>query len=115
MEIIHSRSSQQVDRALHIVDGPVLPHPASTTGKKFRLDTLSIRFAFAGNEWHVTRLAAQGAILKADGTDSKIRFNDDVYYWEVKPEWQIVHAFIDGVRPTGAVDLPFGPFKLKET
>lgn len=113
MELIHDSSWHRISRTVNIIDGPVLPHPGNGANKRFRLTRLTVQFSLGSHgEWVSQQLVAQGPVLKADGTDSKTEFSDVVkaWVWKRAPEWAFAYTIIDGLRPTGNAELPFGPF-----
>ncbi|THA72519.1 hypothetical protein E6R60_26685 [Streptomyces sp. A0642] len=112
MELIHNDTRHQITRSVNVADGPVLPHPHSST-KRFRLTNLVITFALVGKEWRPQSVEASGPVLKADGTDSKTTWGAHIHGWKANSDWAFIHKIIEGLRPTGSATLPFGPFDLE--
>lgn len=111
MEFVNDSSHATLIRRINIIDGPVMPHPSSSTGKRIRVRHASITFALKGGEWIVDGwygLKVTGAVLKKDGTEGKDVWGGTVHYtWQKMPEYVWLARLIDAVRPEGAPQLPF--------
>lgn len=111
MEFVHSRSHGTLSRAINIIDGPVMPHPNSSTGKKIRVAYAEVRFTLTGGEWTVDSWSAtkiNGVVLKKDGTEGKETWGGSVHYaWATMPEYAWLRKLIEAIRPEGAPVLPF--------
>lgn len=111
MELVHERSHGSIQRSVKIIDGPVMPHPSSSTGKKIRVQHLSITFTLRNDEWIVkswTAVSFGGPVLKKDGSEGRETRGGSVHYaWDKMAEYNWVRRVIDAVRPEGAPALPF--------
>jgi hypothetical protein len=111
MELVHERSYGSIKRSVKVIDGPVMSHPSSSTGKKIRVQHLSITFTLRNGEWIIdswSAVAFGGPVLKKDGTEGRETWGGNVHYsWDKMTEYNWVRKVIDAVRPEGAPVLPF--------
>lgn len=110
MEFVHNFSVGTIKRAFNIIDGPVMAHPNSSTGKKIKVTHCSITFKLTGDSWEVdswTGLGITGIVLKKDGTEGKETWGGSVHYsWEKRAEYNWLRTLIGAVRPEGTPALP---------
>lgn len=111
MEFVNDRSQATINRSINIIDGPVIPHPSSGTGKKIRVMQVQITFTLKDDEWVIrgwTTVQISGVVLKKDGTEGKETWLGTVHYcWQKMPEYAWLDLLIDAVRPEGVPQLPF--------
>lgn len=103
-----SADRPSVTRHTIITDGPILPHPVSIAGKKFRLEQISVTFQWNGSGWGNTSHRVGGTVLKKDGTDSLNTFSGTL--WN-RPVW--LDEIANQLRPEGAPALPTSPFEVE--
>lgn len=110
MEFVHSRTNGTVKRSFNVIDGPVMAHPSSSTGKKIKVTHCSVAFQRAGDVWEVdgwSALSIAGVVLKKDGTEGKETWSGTVHYsWEKRAEYDWLRTLIEATRPEGALTLP---------
>lgn len=113
MEFVHSRSHGSLKRFVDIIDGPVLPHPNSSTGKTIRVTHVTVEYALDRNsgEWAVkgwSALQISGVVLRKDGTEGKETWGGNVAYgWDKDSRYDWLRKLIEAMRPEGAPVLPF--------
>ena len=103
-----------VKRSATITDGPILPMSTSTTGKKFRLERITVTYTWNGSAWKANgsySVDLGGTILKKDGTDSLNDHSGRLY--GNRPVW--LTEIVARLRPHGtplfntdAFDIPQG-------
>lgn len=112
MEFVRSSSHGTITVRIKVIDGPVMPHPNSSTGKKIKVDYVSFIFRLgASGVWTVDGWSAVqmgGIVLKKDGSEGKETWGGTVHYrWDRMPQYDWVRKLRDAVRPEGAPVLPF--------
>lgn len=111
MEFKHKQSFGTVNRSVHVIDGPVMPHPSSSTHKRIRVAYVSFIFRLKDGEWDTdgwSSVQMGGVVLKKDGTEGKETWGGTVHYgWDKMPQYDWVRLLRDAVRPEGAPALPF--------
>lgn len=113
MKFVHTRSETTVRRFVNIIDGPQIPHPdSSVSGKKILLTKVEVCFTLIDGEWVVSwmpnpAVCAEGWILKQDGTRSQRMWRGQIRTSPNRTENGWLRKVIDGMRPTGAPELPF--------
>jgi hypothetical protein len=88
-----------------------MPHPNSSTGKKVRIDHVTIEYRLKGGEWTRegwTGLSMAGIVLKSDGTEGKATWGGGVHYdWAKMPEYAWLRQLSEAMQPEGVPVLPF--------
>lgn len=111
MEFVHERSYGFIKRTVNVIDGPVMPHPSSSTGKRISVRGVSLTFELKGDEWVIgswTQVSFHGPVLRKDGSPGKETWGGSVHYaWDKMPEYDWLRQLIEGARPEGAPALPF--------
>jgi len=113
MEFVHDRTHGELTRRVNIIDGPVMAHPSSSTGKKIRVRNVSATFILDRNsgEWVVnswSRAHMSGVVLRKDGSEGKETWDGSAAYgWDKLPEYAWLRKLIDAMRPEGVPALPF--------
>jgi len=111
MEFVQGRSLGTIKRAVNVTDGPVMPHPSSSTGKKIKVSYVSVTFTLKGGEWEIdgwSGIHFSGTVLRKDGSEGKETWGGTAHYnWEKMPAYDWVRLLIDSLRPEGAPDMPF--------
>lgn len=112
MEFVRSSSHGTITIRIQVIDGPVMPHPNSSTGKKIKADYVSFVFQLgASGVWTVDGWGAVqmgGTVLKKDGSEGKETWGGTVHYgWDRMPRYGWVRKLRDAVQPEGAPVLPF--------
>lgn len=105
--LINEQSSHaRYGRSFTVEGGPVLPHPGSSTGKKFRVTHVSIEYTLKNGEWIINSSFAVtllGPVLKKDGTEGKETYSGAVYDWRGdQPEYQWLRSLVAVGRPLTA-------------
>lgn len=110
MDFIYDFSSGKIKRLFTVIDGPVMAHPNSSTGKKIKVTHCTITFTMTDDGWTVdgwTGLSITGIVLKKDGTEGKETWGGSVHYsWEKRAEYNWLRTLIGAVRPEGTPALP---------
>lgn len=113
MKFTHARSEIVVRRFVNIIDGPKIPHPnSSVPGKKIVLTRVEVYFAWIDGSWRVAGVAsrsvyAEGWILNGNGGRTQRQWKGQIMTAPARTENGWLKKLIDGIRPDGAVTLPF--------
>jgi hypothetical protein len=111
MEFVHASTNGRLDRRVNIIDGPVMPHPSSSTGKKIRVQQVTLSYTLKGDEWTVNSwslLSMGGVVLKKDGSEGKETWGGGVSYgWDKSPRYGWLRKLVEAMRPEGTPVLPF--------
>lgn len=113
MKFTHARSEVLVRRLVNIIDGPEIPHPTSSVpGKKIVLTKVEIHFAWTNGSWVVASVSspsiyAEGWTLNGDGKRTQRQWKGQILTAPSRTEGAWLKKLIDGIRPDGAVALPF--------
>ena len=111
MEFIHAHSTARITRRVNIVDGPVMQHPNSSTGKKIRVTGASLDYVWVSGEWTTRTYGSahiNGVVLKTGGRDSKTTWGGPAAYrWYQQVEYAWLVALEDALRPEPLAALPF--------
>lgn len=118
MQITHSQTRTRTLRRFTVEDGPVLPQPYSSAGRRFRVERVTLEYTLDGTFGDWTFAAAQvgGTVLKKDGTDSANQHDSSVYSYDIrdrKSRWGWLAQAIDTFRPTGTADYPVRSFSVE--
>lgn len=105
-------------RYISIEDGPVHGLEYSATGRRFRVETVTVEYTLTpAGTWEVRSawdIRVTGTVLKNDGSDSKNGHSrrpetDRTSYGQpprFEGEWQWAGDLIEAARPTGTITLP---------
>ncbi len=111
MEFVKGSTYADIKRMVGVTDGPVMPHPQSTSGKRIRVTHASATFTLRDDEWALQssyHVRIGGPVLKKDGTDGKETWGGAVHStWRGRPEYVWLVRLIDAIRPEGVPALPF--------
>lgn len=111
MEFTPEQVHGTINRSVEIHDGPVLPHPNSSTGKKIRVMYAAVQYTLERGEWVAKGWSAYqitGIVLKKDGTEGKETWGGTVAYdWEKRPEYDWLRKLAKAMQPEGSPALPF--------
>jgi len=113
MKFVHARSECTVRRFVNLIDGPLIAHPdSSVRGKKIVLTRVEVDFVLVSGSWQVAgrmspAIRAEGWIMKGDGTRSQRQWKGQIMTAPSRTENGWLRKLIDGMRPTGAPELPF--------
>lgn len=113
MEFINARSYGTLKRSVNIINGPVMPHPNSSTGKRIRVGQATVTYTLdrSSGEWTAdswSNVSISGTVLRKDGTEGKETWGGNVAYgWDKDPRYDWLRKLIDAMRPEGAPALPF--------
>lgn len=115
MKFVHAHTNSVAERTVNIIDGPKIPHPdSSVRGKEIELIRATVWYVWSNGQWVVDSLSggvlhikAEGWTLKSDGTRSHRYWTGRIPTAPSRTESGWLKKLIDGMRPTGAPELPF--------
>lgn len=109
MEFIQDHTSLDIIRRIDVIDGPVLQQQTSFTGKRMRVEMITVRFASRnGRDWEVQGADLHGPVLKMDGTDSLNTASNHVMRYDLdSSRYAWLRKLLDAIRPEGEIVLPF--------
>lgn len=109
MKLTTESARAQVVRSVTVEDGPVLSMTYSTTGKKYRVDRISITYRWVDGEWKVSSpwsVDLIGVVLKKDGSESANTTKRNADYanrvsgTDWAPEYDFLKPIIELLRPS---------------
>lgn len=113
MEFVHDHTHGEVTRRVNVIDGPVMPHPSSVSGKKIKVYRVSVTYVLDKNDgtWVVpswSRVSMGGTVLRKDGSLGKETWGGGVAYgWDKSSAYGWLRQLVDAMRPEGTPVLPF--------
>lgn len=118
MRITTKDNGATIKRTVLVSNGPILDQPYSTTGKKFRVERVTITYEFVDSTWivgHATDVILGGPVLKKDGTASKVGHSSgaDFTAWRnrrIELPWLV--EIVNRLRPHGGSVLFHGEFEI---
>lgn len=105
MKITTRWTNATVKRVVKIEDGPVLPWDNSSTGKKFRVETIVLTYTWQDGVFVLKSdfdVKLSGPVLKKDGSDSRVTADSRPPYtaWRnQEPELDWLRYLVDTHRP----------------
>lgn len=103
-----------IKRSVTVTDGPVVPQSYSSTGRRFRVERITITYKWINGRWVVDSqfsIDLVGTVLKKDGSDSLNTHCGHPEYtdWktrEFRGPYAFVQDVVDLIRPSGDVEMP---------
>lgn len=104
--------NMRIKRTAILDDGPVVPMAYSSTGKRFRVERVTVEYHYKDGKWVIGSHFAvdmSGTVLKKDDTDSKNWHTSHPKYdyklHAYPPRYAFAMKIVDMLRPQGGVSM----------
>lgn len=113
MKVSTQQSTAKIKRWVRVDNGPVHAQAYSSSGKRFRVELVTIEYAWKNGEWVIDSsfaVSLTGTVLKKDGTDSKVTHSGHPEYksWnsrEYGDEFEWLNEVIEILRPRADLSM----------
>lgn len=114
MKFRDERTVATIKRWVDLEDGPVLEAAASSVGRTFRVERVTIVYTWEDGRWTTDKwdIHLIGPFLKADGTPSKADTTQTpLTYQPGSAGWEWLDLAVNILRPSSDVIIPTGEWE----
>jgi hypothetical protein len=115
-ELVHSHTSQQVQRTVKVVDGPVVELSWVGKTREVRIAEVTVTYTLRGisGTWKISQVHVSGPV-RHNGRETKGVYDDGApTSWVTAPQWAFLRTITDSLRPLGSAEMPFDSRALED-
>lgn len=104
-----------ITRQVTVEGGPLLTQQNSSVGRRFRPETVTVKYHWRESAWATVDVTVIGPVIKKDGTESQNTARNS--YWPgdaYSPASPWMVDVCDTLRPTHTPAVPTGTFEIKD-